>query len=190
MIPHAAGCGPQRHKLCACYNSHSQYKQKLQTASALPIDPFGLTSIQPKVSLSFITWMTGSGLQPCGPVTQLLAVGRLPEVGVTGTKKKKSGKRSVQTFDKLFFCFSDVAFFKKNIVQNFFRSCFSASQKVVFFRKSGNIVCFFFEKRKVQLLRSCVFDFSELGVLLLRTCLLSLSPPPLLVFSLRLRTSF
>ena len=57
-------------KLFACYNSHSQYEQKLRTASALPIDLFGLTSIQLEVSRSFTTWITGSWLQPCGPVTR------------------------------------------------------------------------------------------------------------------------
>ena len=36
----------------------------------------------------------------------------------------------------------------------------------------------------VQPLRSCVFDFSQLGVLLLRSCVLPLSLPPLPLFSL------
>ena len=51
------------------------------------------------------------------------------------------------------FCLSEVALFQKHR-----KTCFS---------------------KKVQLLRSCAFDFSELGVLLLRSCVMSLPHPPL-----------
>ena len=51
---------------------------------------------------------------------------------------------------------------------------FSASLKLVFFNIAEHLS---------NLLRSCVFDFSELGVLLLRTCLLACSPPPLILCS-------
>ena len=40
-----------------------------------------------------------------------------------------------------------------------------------------------FSKKKKKLLRSCVFDFSALGVLPLRSCVLHHSPPPLPLFS-------
>ena len=64
---------------------------------------------------------------------------------------------------------------------------FFASQKERCFRKTRETCVF---RQKVKLLRSCVVDFSELGVLLLGSCVLPFSPPPLPLFSPRFRNSF
>ena len=74
------------------------------------------------------------------PRRELPAVSRLPEVGVNGTKKN-TRKRSFQNKLKIFFCFSEVGVFHNVMCE------------LVFF-------CFL---KSVQPLRSCVFDFSELG---------------------------
>ena len=56
---------------------------------------------------------------------------------------------------------------RKRSFQHKFRSFFSFSEAALF-QKPGENMCF--REKKVQLLRSCVFDFSELGVLLLKLC--------------------
>ena len=84
---------------------------------------------------------------------KLPAVGRLSEVGVT-LIRKKSRKPSVQN---LFF----FLLLRSSVI-------FEKSEKNIFLKKSN--------------FSESVFDFLELGVLLMRTCLLPLFPPPLLLF--------
>ena len=64
-----------------------------------------------------------------------------------------------------------------------FRSCFFfASQQLVFSQSQGKVG--FFLKKLSNFSEGCVFDFSELGVLLLRTCFLACFPPSHVLCSL------
>ena len=79
-----------------------------------------LTSIPLAVSRSFATWITGSWLQPCGPVTR--AAGSEPTSRSWGHRIWK---------------------FSHGIgPSKFFRSCFSASQNLDVFRKTQENMCF------------------------------------------------
>ena len=142
MIPHtAAGYRPQAHTTSiVCYNSHSQHEQKLRTASALPIDPFGLTGFQLEVSRSFTTWIIGSWLQPCGPVTR--TAGSRPTAGSWGHWNQK---------------FSHGNGPSKTIAEAVFVLLRSGG-----FKQSGRT----FLDTKSNFSESCVFDFSEMPTLI------------------------
>ena len=157
----------RKYLLYACYNSRSQYEQKLRTASALPIDLLVLTSIQLEVSRSFTTWITGSWLQPCGPVTR--TSGSRPTAGSWGLRHQKIFHGNGPSKKKLeaVLCFSEVAFFFYKIRE----------KHVFFFEKKSN-----FSEVAFRLLRTWGFAYE------LVSCPFSLihSPSSLLP----LRTSF
>ena len=98
-----------------------------------------MTVVQLEVSRSFTTWTTGSWLQPCGPATRTSR--SRPTAGSWGHRNQKFITRN-------------------RSVQNTFGSCFSASEKLVFVKTSGENMCF---SKKVHFLNSCVFDFWEVA---------------------------
>ena len=140
MIPHAAGY----------YNSHSQHEQKLRTASALPIDLFGLTGFSTgsvKIIYLMDYWLVDAAMRSSDPNCWQSADCR------------KSGSLEPEMFTR------------KRSVQNNCRSCFCASQKWWFQTIRENV-----SRHKVQLLRSCVFDYSE-------SCVFDFSEMPTLIFN-------